>query len=71
CWWIEGKFLAMPRSAKSRQPYLSIGKKILASAANRTALKSLGFEVKGSGYAAPRSPDQMKPMPKAPDPKNL
>jgi hypothetical protein len=69
--WIEGKFLSMPRSKAAKQPYLDFGRKYLATAANRTAAKSLEFEVKGSGYSAPQSPNQMKPMPKAPDPKNL
>ncbi|MBN2583816.1 MAG: hypothetical protein JXL80_12180 [Planctomycetes bacterium] len=70
CGWVDGKFVAMPRSKSSKQPSLDIGKKFLGTAAGKKAAKSLDFEVKGSGYAAPQAPGQMKPMPKALDPKD-
>ncbi|HUT61951.1 MAG TPA: hypothetical protein VNA25_29280 [Phycisphaerae bacterium] len=65
--WLKAKLVDLPRARLNNQPYLQVGKAFLAKDTNRQFADSLAFAVSGTGYAPPRAPQQMKPMP--PEPK--
>ena len=64
--WLTGKWIDLPAAKADPQPYLAFGKKFLQKKENQEFARSLEFQVTGSGYAAPRSPVDMKPMPPEP-----
>ncbi len=63
--WLHGKLVYCPAAAGGKRIHGDFGKRFLRKAENRTFLESLRFTVTGSGYRPPRSPADMKPMPKA------
>ena len=68
--WVEGKFIVLPQAKGGKQTELELGQKFLANGANKAFVKGLEFEVKTGSYVPPQTPAQMKPMAKAPAPKN-
>jgi len=63
CGWLEGKHLTHPRWRGGEPAEKAVVAPFLAKPENRALLKSLAFEVTGSGYAPPTTPSQMQPMP--------
>lgn len=63
---IRGKFITMPAAGAGKAIYAAFGQKFAAKPQNRRLLETLKFEVTGSGYSAPQSPQQMKEMPREP-----
>jgi hypothetical protein len=63
--WLEAKLLAYPAAKGGRQAHLDAGRRFLAKVENRAFLAALAFDVTESGYAAPKTPADMEPMPHA------
>jgi len=65
--WLSGKYVTCPAAKDGKALHAEFGKTFLRNTANRQLVKSLALVVTGSGYAPPRAPGDMKPMP--PEPK--
>lgn len=63
------KYILMPAAKDGKAAYVDVGKRFLASPENQKFVKDHAFEVTGQGYKMPMTPQQMDPMPEAPDPK--
>ena len=64
--WLHGKLLDYPAARGGVQPYATYGQRFLAKEENRKFLASLAFDVTAPGYQPPRTPAEMKSMPKEP-----
>jgi hypothetical protein len=64
--WLRGKYIDLPQGQGGKQVYLQAGQRFLKNKANQDWLKALEFDVTGTGYAPPLTPDKMNPMPPEP-----
>ena len=62
--WLDGKFVYCPAAAGGKQIHADVGKRFLRKAENQAFMRAIQFAVTGPGYRPPRSPTEMKPMPK-------
>ncbi|MFQ5809647.1 MAG: hypothetical protein ACE5JM_08510, partial [Armatimonadota bacterium] len=65
CDWLEFKYLVYPRWKDGHPSEAETVAPFLAKAENRALVERLAFEVKASGYSAPKTPGEMTPMPGA------
>jgi len=66
--WLAGKFVQCPSAEGGKPAHPEVGEKFLQKPENRALVQALSLEVTGAGYAAPRTPADMKPMPGASTP---
>ncbi len=62
--WLQGKYWWLARARGGKQAYVAHGRRFLAKPANKAFHDSLQFAVTAPGYRAPRTPAEMRPMPK-------
>lgn len=63
--YLRGKYLDGPAAKGGKAMFADVGKQFRQSAGNQRFLTALRFTVKGKGYRVPRSPQQMRPLPRA------
>lgn len=64
--WIASKYLALAEARGGKALHAEIGRRFRAKSENAAWLKTLEFDVSGSGYAAPQTPAEMKELPREP-----
>ncbi len=63
--YLRGKYLDSPAVKGGKAVYGEVGKRFRQASENQRFLEALRFTVKGMGYQIPRSPQQMRPLPRA------